>query len=1538
MYYFTAEQFAQITAAAENSTSGYPYADRYAKIYEIIQEPDAFGNSAPSNVVAWFGAAAQANRGVGGASDFIRDYTQIQLEIRTGGTVSGIESVLQNASNAIAVKVFEDISENTQTIGGQTFYALPTAHEIGVNDATKAMAQLSAFDSDPGIWSGNPLFLGLGDASFWNENIVNTNNPGHTYDLFAALAAFKSAGLSTFLNGGTADLLNLFWSQGQEGRSVAANTVSNAYSEGNAFLTNAYGGYIGSGIAQFLVRDVVVGSNNADAGLEEESLLTYNTFMHAGAGNDLLIGSLGNDLLDGGAGDDDHASFEALSAGTSLQFEVTLDKIGSNAQFSAEVSAENVQSGLFNIEELHLGVNNDTLTIRELSGITTALNTINALSEETDGGLHGDTINLAQAVFSGATVSLAAETISMNDTAYILNVINFENVVGSSYTDTITGNDAANILYGGGDADSLSGGAGDDILIFDAADTTVEGGAGRDVGIVTGDAGVTVDLATQGLEVVVGGEGADDFTLNGQGDTLQMVAGGGGADTFTINVDDTSETVVVWGGEGADRFQINNSSGPLGIMTVNIEGLTEENFADFDLDMLGLGAGFNWGDIDVVVVNPDSSDRFYTGNDFTDDTTDPDSIISVSEGDVGIVVTDTNSDLSFIAYSQSMTLLDGSYENYAVGIFDASFLNTGTMSIQTSVEVITDVYFQPIDPDSGDPYPRDFSIYGPDDPDTPEYEGDPFPEWSDLRLGTADYTTRYSFGQTSDLDAIGDETNAFFWINYYSPNAPEWDDSAGPNPYGYASGVDTLSNVGTLSSPTGPWFVVGGGFDSQTLSSSGTITATMPNTEPTFSLTDWLASISGGTGSGGGNNAPSSTTNINSGSGTTTVPVFNTSNNYLIYDGNAVDPTDAAAGYTMTQVGANVEIDFGNGDVVTLENTSLTDWQTAAATQSFGSAGDDVLTGTAQGETFVSGAGNDVIDASSGDDTIVYTSGDDVITGHGTINYGNDTLDLSKYTADQVSFRIVGHDVFIDTPDGTIELDYQVRYDVGHSRSNIENIIFSDGTLDEAGIADRAIADQATSGDDVITGSYVSDTISSGAGNDVINASSGDDTIIYTSGNDVITGHGTINYGNDTLDLSKYTADQVSFRIVGHDVFIDTPDGTIELDYQVRYDVGHSRSNIENIIFSDGTLDEAGIADRAIADQATSGDDVITGSYVSDTISSGAGNDVIDASSGDDTIVYTSGNDVITGHGTINYGNDTLDLSKYTADQVSFRIDGFDVLIDTPDGTIELDYQVRYDVGHSRSNIENIIFSDGTLDEAGIASRAIADQATAGDDVITGSYVSDTISSGAGNDVINAASGDDTIVYTSGNDVITGHGTINYGNDTLDLSKYTADQVSFRIDGFDVLIDTPDGTIELDYQVRYDVGHGRSNIENIIFSDGTLDEAGIAGRAIADQATSGDDVITGSFQSETISGGTGNDILSGINGSDTFVFAVGDGVDHITDYNAANDTLEFTGISFADLTITQDGSDVVIEYGTSDQVIVENSVIANFNEPEFLFA
>jgi Ca2+-binding RTX toxin-like protein len=385
---------------------------------------------------------------------------------------------------------------------------------------------------------------------------------------------------------------------------------------------------------------------------------------------------------------------------------------------------------------------------------------------------------------------------------------------------------------------------------------------------------------------------------------------------------------------------------------------------------------------------------------------------------------------------------------------------------------------------------------------------------------------------------------------------------------------------------------------------------------------------------------------------------------------------------------------------------------------------------------------------------------------------------------------------------------------------------------------------------------------------------------------------------------------------------------------QVGYELGHVYSNIETVLFSDGSLDDAGIRARLISAQVTEGDDVIQGTNVSDVISSGQGNDQIRANSGNDTIIYTGGNDNIRG----GEGHDTLDLTKYASADVSFSVSVVDVFITTPDGVIELDYQLRWELGDARSNIDILNFSDGSLDEAGIRMRGIADQITDGDDTIAGSNLGDVINAGLGNDSIAAGIGDDTIIYAGGNDVILGN-KANYGQDTLDLTKYASADVSFSTDGQDVLITTGSGIVELDHQVVFSLGHERTNIETIILSDGSLDDAGIRARAVSDQGSDGNDSIIGTRFNDVLNGGQGNDQLSGGLGADTFIFDLGDGQDTITDFENGIDTLNFASnaLTFADLVITTDASGTtLVAFGVDDQISILNSA-GQIEQSDFIF-
>jgi RTX calcium-binding nonapeptide repeat (4 copies) len=184
---------------------------------------------------------------------------------------------------------------------------------------------------------------------------------------------------------------------------------------------------------------------------------------------------------------------------------------------------------------------------------------------------------------------------------------------GNGGSDQIIGGADSDVLIGGSGIDQLFGGGADDFIFFDAEDTVVNGGTGRDVAVALGQDGVTVNMAAQGLECIIGCDGADTITVGGGSEPL-FAAGGKGSDAFTVTFDQAEGPKVLWGGVGADTFDfyIDDLSDPwadhqLGIAVVSIVGLTEEMFASLTLADLGLGT-MNLSEIDAIIVNPDADD------------------------------------------------------------------------------------------------------------------------------------------------------------------------------------------------------------------------------------------------------------------------------------------------------------------------------------------------------------------------------------------------------------------------------------------------------------------------------------------------------------------------------------------------------------------------------------------------------------------------------------------------------------------------------------------------------------------------------------------------------------------------------------------------------------------------------------------------------------------------------------------------------------------------------------------------------------------
>ena len=136
----------------------------------------------------WLQGAKEINRGQGAYSEFIREYTALQYETRTGQAYpNGVDQI---ASNKIADAVITDIIESK---------TLPNIDQIAIEDANNAVIDLTG---DKAVWSGNLLFLLLNHDLSFNSNLLETS--GSTYDILLAFQASTITGGSfnnTILSG-----------------------------------------------------------------------------------------------------------------------------------------------------------------------------------------------------------------------------------------------------------------------------------------------------------------------------------------------------------------------------------------------------------------------------------------------------------------------------------------------------------------------------------------------------------------------------------------------------------------------------------------------------------------------------------------------------------------------------------------------------------------------------------------------------------------------------------------------------------------------------------------------------------------------------------------------------------------------------------------------------------------------------------------------------------------------------------------------------------------------------------------------------------------------------------------------------------------------------------------------------------------------------------------------------------------------------------------------------------------------------------------
>jgi Ca2+-binding RTX toxin-like protein len=366
---------------------------------------------------------------------------------------------------------------------------------------------------------------------------------------------------------------------------------------------------------------------------------------------DTLTGSTDDNVIRGNAGDD------AIDGGSGND---TADYSRATAAVVASLYAGTASGGdgndtLANIENLTGSDHDDTLIGDANDNVLI-------------GGSGTDTVSYANAA-SAVTVNLSSGTASGGDGNDTLTSI--EQIIGSAYADTLTGDDDDNIIDGGLGNDTLSGGEGTDtvsyandgdrVLVDLANDlarqgwngttgTTldtitaienIDGSAYNDrlignsaANVIYGNAGADTIIGLEGDDVIYGGDGDDiiysddqasDPEYNGGNDTVYGGAGndtistGAGSDTaYGGDDNDTlwggSEVDYLYGDAGTDNLRGYEGSDVLegGAGNDTIYGDDQYNTVGFT----GAGDDIIRGDAgNDTLMGGDGSDTIYGGDD-----------------------------------------------------------------------------------------------------------------------------------------------------------------------------------------------------------------------------------------------------------------------------------------------------------------------------------------------------------------------------------------------------------------------------------------------------------------------------------------------------------------------------------------------------------------------------------------------------------------------------------------------------------------------------------------------------------------------------------------------------------------------------------------------------------------------------------------------------------------------------------------------------------------------------------------------------------
>ncbi|WP_269586164.1 putative Ig domain-containing protein [Roseibium sp. Sym1] len=589
MFVFNNDHIAELNArinGGEYNGTTYPanVSSFYARVVEILQEAVDAGETVPANVHRWFAVARDVNAGIGAYSDFIRNYTAAQIEIRVGYSPSDISNILQKASDDIGRAVFSDILANENR--------LPTLDQIGENDATETIDTIVESVSDlvnpTAIWSGNILFPALGVSRFFYEEIIP--DKADTYELLTAAKAALEAGSNlAFAVTSLVDLIS-----GPFRSDIDTSQALSVLVDAQNFFNDAYGGSLLNLATDEIVLDREGEHNTEMAGSSKSEII------HGAAGDDTIVSSAGNDILDGGEGIDT-ADYSNAENGLDIAIK---NEPGEGVEYTASVVGSGIDA-LFNIEKLIGSGHNDQVIVRslpahlesldagegdedllstfylgfegngvELDAVGGTLSTGDsqieiANFEKFEGTNQDDTFVLDAATtkeVSGRSGEKDKADFSQSTEALTgqVTIKGIEEIVGTSFGDVITTGDENNIIDGFGGTDTLEAGAGNDEYVSDGEDTITDS-TGDDTYRIDGDGTTLSD-----------GDGEGTVYFGG----LKLTGGEKKADESGCGNDHESDDKNEYEGSSGEIYK---KSGSGLTVTYNGSTLTIKNWKDGQL-------------------------------------------------------------------------------------------------------------------------------------------------------------------------------------------------------------------------------------------------------------------------------------------------------------------------------------------------------------------------------------------------------------------------------------------------------------------------------------------------------------------------------------------------------------------------------------------------------------------------------------------------------------------------------------------------------------------------------------------------------------------------------------------------------------------------------------------------------------------------------------------------------------------------------------------------------------------------------------------